>query len=161
MLKKILKITAIVLVLGIIVAQFIRPDLSNPPVNAAETLEASVQVPDNISVILKRSCSDCHSNNTAYPWYSRISPVSWWLKGHIDDGRKEMNFSVWATYQPRRKAKKLEEICEQINEKEMPLPSYTWIHRSAVLSAEDSRALCDWASAEKAKIEVPPAPQPQ
>ena len=157
MLKKILKIAAIVIVAALIVAQFIRPDLSNPPINEAETLEASVQVPENIKAIMKRSCSDCHTNTTVYPWYSQISPVSWWLKNHIDEGRRELNFSVWATYQPKRKAKKLEEVCEQINEKEMPLPSYTWAHRDAILSAEESKVLCDWATAEKAKIEIPPA----
>jgi len=157
MLKKILKIAAIVIVAALIVVQFIRPDFNNPPVNEAETLEASVQVPENIKAIMKRSCSDCHTNTTVYPWYSQISPVSWWLKNHIDEGRRELNFSVWATYQPKRKAKKLEEVCEQINEKEMPLPSYTWVHRDAILSAEESKVLCDWATAEKAKIEIPPA----
>ena len=157
MLKKILKIAAIVIVAALIVVQFIRPDFTNPPVNDAETLEASVQVPENIRAIMKRSCSDCHTNTTVYPWYSQISPVSWWLKNHIDEGRRELNFSVWATYQPKRKAKKLEEVCEQINEKEMPLPSYTWVHRDAILSAEESKVLCDWATAEKAKIEIPPA----
>ena len=157
MLKKILKIAAIVIVAALIVVQFIRPDFTNPPVNEAETLEASVQVPENIKAIMKRSCSDCHTNTTVYPWYSQISPVSWWLKNHIDEGRRELNFSVWATYQPKRKAKKLEEVCEQINEKEMPLPSYTWAHRDAILSAEESKVLCDWATAEKAKIEIPPA----
>lgn len=157
MLKKILKIAAIVIVAALIVVQFIRPDFTNPPVNEAETLEASVQVPENIKAIMKRSCSDCHTNTTVYPWYSQISPVSWWLKNHIDEGRRELNFSVWATYQPKRKAKKLEEVCEQINEKEMPLPSYTWVHRDAILSAEESKVLCDWATAEKAKIEIPPA----
>ena len=157
MLKKILKIAAIVNVAALIVVQFIRPDFTNPPVNEAETLEASVQVPENIKAIMNRSCSDCHTNTTVYPWYSQISPVSWWLKNHIDEGRRELNFSVWATYQPKRKAKKLEEVCEQINEKEMPLPSYTWAHRDAILSAEESKVLCDWATAEKAKIEIPPA----
>ena len=157
MLKKILKIAAIAIVAALIVVQFIRPDFTNPPVNDAETLEASVQVPENIRAVMKRSCSDCHTNTTVYPWYSQISPVSWWLKNHIDEGRRELNFSVWATYQPKRKAKKLEEVCEQINEKEMPLPSYTWVHRDAILSAEESKVLCDWATAEKAKIEIPPA----
>lgn len=155
MLKKILKLAAIVIILGLVIAQFIRPDFSNPPINEAETLEASVQVPENIKVIMKRSCNDCHTNTTVYPWYSQISPVSWWLKGHINDGRSELNFSQWGTYQPKRKSKKLEEICEQLKEKEMPLPSYTWTHSDAILSAEESKALCDWATAEKAKIEVP------
>jgi len=156
MLKKIIKIVAILVVLALIGLQFVRPDFTNPPINYAETLEASVQVPENISAILKRSCSDCHTNTTVYPWYAQISPVSWWLKNHINEGHRELNFSVWATYQPKRKAKKLEEICEQVTKKEMPLPSYTWIHRDAILSDDDAKALCDWTAVERQKIELPP-----
>ena len=146
--KKVLKIIAIILVLAFIVIQFFRPDFTNPPVNSAETL----QVPENVGAILKRSCSDCHSNETNHPWYSKIQPSAWFLAGHIEEGRQKLNLSVWNTYQPRRKKKKLEEICEQIQAKEMPLPSYLWIHWSAKLSDDEIKILCDWANAESAKI---------
>ena len=102
--KKTLKIIAIVIVGAFIVIQFIRPDFTNPPVNQAETL----QVSENVGAILKRSCSDCHSNETVYPWYSKIQPGAWFMAGHIEEGRRELNFSVWNTYEKSRKERKLE-----------------------------------------------------
>lgn len=150
--KKALKIIAIVLVIAFIVIQFIRPDFTNPPVNQAETLDATTQVPENVKMILGRSCTDCHSNETKYPWYSKIQPSAWFLKNHIDDGRRELNLSVWKTYEPRRQRRKLSEICEQVQSKEMPLPSYLWIHWDAKMSDEDIKTLCDWTEAESAKI---------
>lgn len=151
--KKALKIIAIVLFVGFIVIQFIRPDFTNPPVIQAETLEATTQVPDNVQAILKRSCNDCHTNETIYPWYSKIQPSAWFLKGHIDDGRRHLNFSTWNTLELRRKRKKLEEVCEQVEGKMMPLPSYLWVHWSAKLSDEEGKILCDWAKAEQARLE--------
>ena len=152
MIRKILKITAVVLVVAFIIGQFIRPDFTNPPVIQAETLQASTEVPPDVQQILSRSCNDCHSNETKYPWYSKITPSNWFLKDHIDEGRREMNFSVWNTYKPEKKAKKLEELCEQVEEGEMPLPSYLWIHRDAVMATGDAERLCVWAKAERARI---------
>ncbi|HSU25318.1 MAG TPA: heme-binding domain-containing protein [Pyrinomonadaceae bacterium] len=150
--KKIVKVAAVVIVVLFVLIQFVRPDRNNPPINPAETLEASVQVPENVKTVLARSCADCHSNETYYPWYSNISPVSWFLANHIEDGRRELNMSVWSTYSDKKKAKKLEEVCEQVMENEMPLPSYLWIHRDAGLSDPERGLLCDWANAERTKI---------
>jgi len=150
--KKALKIAAIILVVAFIVIQFFRPDFTNPPVNPAETLEASTQVPENVQTILNRSCKDCHSNETKYPWYSGIQPSAWFLADHIADGRRELNLSVFNTYEARRKRKKLSEICEQVQSKEMPLPSYLWIHWDAKMSDADIKTLCDWTTGESAKI---------
>ncbi len=150
--KKVLKIIAIVVVVAFIVIQFIRPDFTNPPVNQAETLESATQVPENVQAILNRSCKDCHSNETKYPWYSRIQPSAWFLADHIEEGRRELNLSVWKTYEPRRQRRKLGEICEQIQAKEMPLPSYLWIHWDAKMSEAEIKTICDWTVAEQAKI---------
>jgi len=152
--KKALKIIVIVGVIAFIGIQFIRPDFTNPPVVEADTLEASMQVPEQVDAILNRSCVDCHTNKTVYPWYSKIAPVSWWLGNHISEGRRELNMSAWNTYSPKKKANKLNEICEQVESGEMPLPSYLWIHRYAVLKEGETKTLCDWANAEKAKITV-------
>src|SRR5678815_1818529 len=127
MLKKILKIALIVIVVAFVVGQFIRPDFTNPPVNASETLWASTAVPDDVHQVLVRSCNDCHSNESIYPWYAKITPSNWFLANHISEARREMNFSVWNTYSPKKKMKKLEEVCEQLEQGEMPLPSYLWI----------------------------------
>jgi len=152
MIKKVIKILVIVVVVAFVVIQFFRIDRSVPPIDASQTLEAAVNVPPEVSMILGRSCSDCHSYTTIYPWYAQVQPVAWFLKDHIDDGRREVNFSIFNTYTPKRKAKKFEEICEQVERGEMPLPSYLWIHWDAKLKEGDAKVLCDWANEEKAKI---------
>ncbi len=149
---KYLKIAVVVLFVAFIAIQFYRPDFTNPPVVESENLFAGNQVPENVKAILVRSCGDCHTNETVYPWYSKISPSSWFLANHIEDGRKQLNFSIWNTDETRRKDKKLDEICEQIETKEMPLPSYLWIHWDAKLSDEEVKTLCDWSKQEREKL---------
>ena len=151
--KKAIKIIVLVLFLLFIGIQFIRPDFTNPPVIQSETLETSTDVPENVREILTRSCKDCHSNETNYPWYSKIQPSASFLSGHIAEGRNELNFSVWNTYETRRKIRKLDEICEMVGEKQMPLPSYLWIHWNSKLSENDINILCDWTKAEQQRLE--------
>ena len=153
--KKALKIIAVLIFAGFIIIQLFRPDFTNPPVNQAETLEAAMPVPEDVRAILTRSCMDCHSHETKYPWYSRIQPGAWFMQDHIEEGRRELNLSVWKTYEPRRQRRKLAEICEQAEYKFMPLPSYLWIHRDAQMSDADVKTLCDWAAREAAKIPEP------
>jgi hypothetical protein len=150
--KRALKITVIMFFAALIIIQFIRPDFSNPQINQAETLEATTQVPATVANILQRSCADCHSNKTVYPWYAQIAPASWFLADHIDAGRREMNFSVWKTYETRKKLRKLEETCEQVKGRMMPLPSYLWIHRDAKLTDEEIKVLCEWTESESARL---------
>lgn len=138
---------------AILAAQLFRPDQTNPASNPAYSLENSSAVTSDAKRILQRSCTDCHSNNTAYPWYAHVSPFSWFLDGHIRDGRRELNFSEWGAYESRRKTKTLEEICEQVQEGSMPLRSYLWVHRDAVLQEGDAVALCNWAEVERALLE--------
>lgn len=154
--KKLLKITAICLVAAFLLIQFFRPDFTNPPVNQAETLEAATAVPENVREILKRSCYDCHSNETIYPWYSKIQPSAWFLDGHIHDGRSELNFSAWNTYDTRRKRRKLDEICEETKSAAMPLPSYLWVHWGAQVSEEEIKILCEWTSRESERLTTGP-----
>lgn len=152
--KKILKIVAIVVVAAFIIAQFFRPNRINPAVVETDALVATVHVPENVKVILSRSCADCHSNNTIYPWYSNISPVSWFLVDHVDHGRSHLNFSIWNSYDERSKLKKLDEIREQIDMAAMPLPSYLWLHRDAVLSEAGGKILKDWTLQVTADLEA-------
>jgi hypothetical protein len=154
--KKTLKIIAIVLFIAFIAIQFYRPDRTAPPIVESETLEASTRVPEKVEQILIKSCNDCHTNKTNYPWYSQIAPASLFLASHVDEGRRELNFSIWNTYETRRKRRKLDEICEQVTERYMPLPSYLWIHWDAKLSDENIKILCDWAEQEKAKLTEAP-----
>jgi len=152
--KRAIKIIIIVLFSIFIVFQFFRPDFTNPPVIQSETLETAALVPANVQAILNRSCKDCHSNETVYPWYSKIQPSAWFLDDHIKKARKEMNLSVWKTYEARRKKRKLEEICEQVETKAMPLPSYLWIHHDAEMNDDDIKTLCDWTKIEIMKYET-------
>jgi len=153
--KKTLKIIAIVFFVALVAAQFYRPDRTTPPIIEADTLESSMQVPENVEQIFTGSCNDCHTYKTNYPWYANISPPSLFLASHIDEGRSELNLSVWNTYETRRKRRKLDEICEQVTQKYMPLPSYLWIHRDAALSDEEIKILCDWTETEKARLVEP------
>lgn len=150
--KKALKIIVLILAAVFIAAQFYRPDRTITPIVQAETLAATTAVPENVAAILKRSCNDCHTNETVYPWYSNVALVSWAVARHIDEGRRELNFSVWNTYSQKKKGHKLDEICDQVIGSEMPHFQYLWIHGDAKLSDADKRTLCEWARAERAKI---------
>lgn len=136
----------------VVIIQFFRIDKTNPPVNRALDIMNVVPVPPEIKSILKTSCYDCHTNETVYPWYTNVAPVSWWIKKHIDDGRDELNFSDWGNYSLRRKDHKLDEIVEMIDEEEMPLPSYLIAHGDARLNAEQKALLVDWAKAVREEL---------
>jgi hypothetical protein len=143
--KRVIKIILIVAAAVLVVIQFFGIDRTAEAVVPNETLQAAVAVPADITQILGRSCNDCHSNQTTYPWYASVQPAGWFLAGHIEDGRRELNFSKFNTYAPTKKKRKLEEICDEVKSGSMPLPSYLWIHRDAVISQSDAAALCDWA----------------
>ena len=148
MVKKILKIVVIVLVVAFVVIQFFRPDFNNPPENQGETLEASTQVPPEVEAIISRSCIDCHSNRTTYPWYSHIAPSSWLLASDIREGRQELDISVWNTYDTRKKVRKLGAMCDQVSKGDMPLWQYRLIHWNARLREGEAKTLCDWTDVE-------------
>ena len=120
--------------LGILILmQIIRPNKNVSGLeehNYATELNASREVKN----LIKTSCGDCHSNHTNYPWYDKIAPVSWWVAGHINHAKEELNFEEWATYSLKRKKHKLEEIVEETEEGHMPLPSYLWMHGDAKLT---------------------------
>lgn len=153
--KRIAKIIAVIVFAAFIGIQFFRPDTANPPIVPEQTLGANANVPETVRSIFARSCNDCHSNETKYPWYSQIAPASWFLADHIKEGRKELNFSEWETFNAQKKRRKLEEICEQVQTREMPLPSYLWIHRNAKLSDEEIKIICDWTESARANLPNP------
>ena len=130
------------LILFFISLQIIQPEWIQKKVEDDQKISTS---PEVLS-ILKRSCFDCHSYETELPFYSRITPVSFFLKHHIEEGRKELNFSTWETLSENKKQNKAEEIWEEIQSGEMPLFSYTLIHREAKLSSDDKLVLKKWLS---------------
>ncbi|MBK9768110.1 MAG: heme-binding domain-containing protein [Chloracidobacterium sp.] len=117
MIKKVLKLILIVLVAGLIVIQFFQISKINPPTVEGETIYSAVAVQSDVRAVLERSCADCHSHSTKYPWYANIQPSGWFLKDHIDEGRQKINFSTFATYTLKKQAHKLEEVCEQIEKR--------------------------------------------
>lgn len=144
MLKTILKRTLQILLLAFIVIQFFRPAKNKAEGISKNDISTLYTVPANVQTILKTSCYDCHSNNTVYPWYAEIQPVTWWLNNHVVDGKKHLNYSEFASYSLRKQYHKLEETDEMVEKGEMPLDSYLWIHKDADLNAEQSKAITDW-----------------
>jgi hypothetical protein len=139
MIKKIL----IGLLVILVAIQFIRPARNNSA-NTAKDISTLYPMPDSIKVIVDKACADCHSNNTKYPFYASIQPISFWLADHIKDGKRHFNFNEFAGYRIAKQNHKLEEVIEQIKEDEMPLPSYTIIHKEAKLTAAEKETLAKW-----------------
>jgi len=150
--KKALKWAAISILVLFIAAQAYRPDLSGPPVDETKTMRASAQLTPEVGATFDRACNDCHSSKTDWPWYSQVAPVSWWLKSHVTEGRRELSFSEWGTYSQRKATVKLKEICEQVESGEMPLKSYLLLHPAAKLSDADKKLICDWTAQERTRI---------
>jgi hypothetical protein len=139
----------IFLILLIILIQFIPIPKNNGIAKGPQDISHAVSVSPAIENILSKSCYDCHSDHTNYLWYFRIQPFAWWLNDHIEEGKNELNFSVFNTYSQKRKLKKFQEIIDEVSEGEMPLYSYALIHKDAILSVEQKTALIEWASINK------------
>jgi hypothetical protein len=144
---------AMVGVCGLIVIQFFGPAKSNPATDASQSIEARLQVTPPVAAILDRSCNDCHSNKTRWPWYSHVAPVSWFVIDHVNEGRENINFSEWGRYPERDVDGLLKRMCREVKAKVMPLSSYTPLHPGAKLSTEDIKTLCDWTDTERARLE--------
>jgi Haem-binding domain len=141
MVKKI----AIGLLVALVIIQFFRPARNISSEKSSNDITNKYAVPASVQEILKTSCYDCHSNNTVYPWYANIQPVAWWLADHVKEGKKELDFSEFLTYSPKKAHHKLEEVNEMVKEGEMPLQSYTIIHQNAKLSEPQKLEIATWA----------------
>jgi len=141
MVKKILFVLLIIL----IVIQFFHPARNKAEGEQPNNVSKLYPVSSEVKNILDKACMDCHSNNTAYPWYSKIQPVDWWMTHHVNEGKRELNFDEFATYNLRRQYHKLEEVMKQVKDNEMPISSYTWIHKDAILTTAEQNGLINWA----------------
>lgn len=150
---RILKWTVIVLGAGFLLMQFVRPARTNPVTDESIAYRAHLQVTPEVEAILKRACLDCHSNETVWPWYSNIAPVSWLVVHDVNEAREHMNLSEWGRYDADKRADLLEEMCEEVEKGSMPLKNYVLAHSEAELSAADIRALCEWSDAEHERAE--------
>ncbi|MGV3622331.1 MAG: heme-binding domain-containing protein [Archangium sp.] len=137
--KKLLPRLLVALFAVLLGIQVIRPEKTNPPITR------DVEAPPEVKVLLERACYDCHSNETKWPWYANVAPASWLVVHHVDEGRRELNFSEWDTYDAKRLAHKLEETEEMIESGEMPESSYVIAHAEAKLTDAEKKRLIDWA----------------
>ena len=151
---KILKRILLGLAVIFVVIQFFRPARHIAEVNPTHEVTAAVAMPSDVQDIIRNSCYDCHSNNTRYPWYAEVMPAGWFLASHIKDAKQGLNFSEFATGSLRRQYHKLEEISEQIEEGEMPLPSYLILHRDAELTAGQKETLHRWVEESRASMKA-------
>jgi Haem-binding domain len=136
-----LKQAAVVSVVVFAAAQLIRPDRSNPVTDVNRTIQAQVGTASRLAAVLDRSCGDCHSNGTVWPWYTRIAPVSWLMARGVAEGRKAVNFSEWAAYSPEQRQTLLVMSCRAASEGRMPGP-YTMVRPDTRLSAQDVETIC-------------------
>ncbi|HMQ48440.1 MAG TPA: heme-binding domain-containing protein [Saprospiraceae bacterium] len=158
--KSLVKKIGLGLLAVLVIIQFIRIDKTNPAVEPGKDFLAAAGVPAETGQLIKAACYDCHSHHTIYPWYTNVAPVSWWIKKHINEGRKHLNFSTWADYDAKKKDHKLEECVEEVKEGHMPIASYTWMHPEAKLSQQQKEQLVAWFDAYRrnAPHETPSVP---
>ncbi|WP_282121872.1 heme-binding domain-containing protein [Algibacter mikhailovii] len=140
---KIVKKVLVGLLIALVLIQFYRPDQNNAATRNVTAFEDETKPSAEIVAILEANCYDCHSDKTAYPWYSEIAPVSYWINDHVEDGVKHFNVSKWSSYSLKKKDHKLEELIEEVEEGKMPLDSYTWLH--GTMTASETEALLAWA----------------
>ena len=151
--KKILKLGFFLVIIAFIAIQFInRPDKTVAMELSQDDVTKKLSVPENVHGILKRACFDCHSNQTKWPWYSSVAPVSWLVADDVTKGRKKMNFSEWGKIPQSKQELRLEDIGEQVKSNEMPLPKYLIIHSEAKLTDGDIDILCKWTVEQKKKL---------
>lgn len=150
---KIVKKILIGLLVVLIVMQAFRP-AKNISGDTTKDISKSHAVPEEVKTILAKACNDCHSNTTRYPWYSEVQPVAWWLANHIKDGKSHFNFNEFESYRIGRQYKKMEEVIKEVKEGGMPLPSYTIIHKDAILTDAEKQTLYTWGQTVRDSIKA-------
>jgi hypothetical protein len=129
--------------------QLIPARRDNPPTRPSDVIYASEAVPPAVHSVIERSCNNCHSNQTTWPWYTYVAPFSWIAAGDVHKGRSQLNFSQWNTYSAKKKEQRKEQICEQVINGDMPDAKYLLIHRKAKLTEAEREAVCQWADASR------------
>jgi len=153
--KKIL----IILIVIFVIAQFFRPEKNVGDMASIDYFYSETNPPAEVKRILEVSCIDCHSDVTKYPWYNAITPVNYWLAGHINDGKKHFNMSKWLGNSTKRKDHKFEQLIEMLEKKEIPLESYTYTHTDAKLTDSQINAVINWAKRVRLKYSLEPKPE--
>ncbi|MGN6291799.1 MAG: heme-binding domain-containing protein [Chitinophagaceae bacterium] len=132
------------LLIVLVLLQFIPASVNKTAKDSGMDITAQYPVPSAVQSVLKKACYDCHSNNTNYPWYARVQPFRLWIDGHVNDGKKELNFSEYGSYSKKKKFNKLRSIGETLKEGTMPLESYRLLHAGAKLTDAEKAAVLKW-----------------
>jgi hypothetical protein len=153
-----LKRVAVLLTVGLVAVQCWRPAHTNPAFSPGQTMGTMVATPPDVQAILRRACADCHSDETHWPWYSYVAPTSWFVVGHVDNGRRHINMSTWVRpgKEPVDSIDRLKAMCREVRKGEMPLTSYKLIHWHARLSTADVQRICSWSEAEQRRLSTVP-----
>jgi hypothetical protein len=131
----------VLLAVGLVVAiQLVPLSRTNPPVSAP------LAAPPDVQAVLDRACRDCHTHETRWPWYAHVAPVSWFVVHDVNHGRKHLDFSRWGEYSEKKQRRKARAIWDEIDEGEMPLAQYLWLHPEAKLSDADKATLHAWTT---------------
>lgn len=168
--RKFLKTIGWLLLIALIVIQFFRPAKNLEKGISANHISSKYPIPADVDSILDKACYDCHSNNSRYPWYYNIQPVGIWMDDHIKEGKRGLNFSEYTNKRLRYQYHKMEEVIELVEEGGMPIDSYTWTHKDAILTTEERSKLVNWAQTimdtleakypiDSLKRPAPPSPQ--
>lgn len=156
---KVLKRIGWFLLIVLVIAQFFRPEKNQGDINSIAAFINETNPPEQVHLVLKETCYDCHSDVSKYPWYFNITPVNYWMAEHIKNGKKHFNVSNWESNSVKRKDHKFEELIEMVEKKEMPLPSYTWTHSEAKLTDEQIKSVIDWAKKVRLKYSLTLKPE--
>ncbi|HTP12676.1 MAG TPA: heme-binding domain-containing protein [Bacteroidota bacterium] len=151
--KKILYRILLVLLGVFVIAQFFRPELTNPKSDPALSVKTYPGVPPEVIAKMESACFDCHSNETRWPWYSYITPVNYLTVSDVNQGRRHVNFSEWNNYSTGRLKSVLDNIYDQVYNHEMPLKKYQWMHPASRMTDAELKMICDWASGEEDRLD--------
>lgn len=139
---RVIKVVSVLIFLALVGIQFVTVERTNPPVTG------DIQAPPQVKEILKKSCYDCHSNETKWPWYSYVAPVSWLVSNDVEQGRRHLNFSDWEKYSSNKKSESKKEIWEEVRDDKMPMAIYTYSHPSSKLDITQKNVIKQWAAGE-------------
>jgi len=142
------------LIVFVVLGQAVRFPRTNPPINPAREIGASIPLTPTVAEVFDRSCNDCHSDRTTWPWYSNVAPASWLVIYDTYEGRRHMNFSQWNAMTPQRQKRALDRMCSEVTNGEMPEWQYLIMHRQAKLSSAEVQAVCDWSKAANANLQA-------
>lgn len=139
-----IKATLVATGVTLAIIQIVRPSRTNPPEQPGRSIHLVASVDPAVRRVFERSCNDCHSNSTIWPWYSHVAPVSWIVAGDVHRGRRALNLSDWGGYTPKQQTELLQDMCEEVSQGEMPDALYVTMHGKARLNAAEKQQLCDW-----------------